>query len=920
MRAEQYARAKALFAEVCDLPEPERDAHLRTATEDVEIIRFVRALADQSETRGARIAQPVRDAIELLGAEQLKPGDVLDAWKLVAPIGQGGMGSLFLVERSDGHFQQRAALKVLKGLPHAQALELLARERQLLASLSHPNIARLLDGGATPSGQPFLVMEYIDGQAIDQYCRAHQLSRAAIVRLFLRALPAVAFAHRQLVVHCDLKPANLLVNTEGRPMLLDFGIARLVDRSAAEHDNLSPAYTPGYASPEQRRREPVTVLSDVYSLGVLLGELLELPVMPGRGLRERELQAIVRRCSAEDPAQRYGSVDALSDDLDRWRQHKPVRALDGGALYVARRTWRRHWPLFATGGLLVLTILLFSGRLLLESERARAAEAQALAQRDRAQSAERNALAERDRALRSEASSRQISDFLVSIFEYSGPDAGTGNVPTATLIDAALKRVEVELKEQPATQAELYAALAGAQHVMGNAAGAQANLDKAIALERTQQRPLVLARLLQQQATQMVADIQPEAALTPADEALALTLGSAPPESEAAAQAWETSGRVHQSAGRRDAALKALSEALRIRQALAADSIETARSLRQLGSSLDEFGESERGVGLLREAQAAFRTLRGESDAEYMTTLQALGSALQRLRRYAEAEAVQRESLAIHRRVHGDSAATFWALNELGRVLASAGRPREALPLYEEAAVMGAQKIGVDSPSMVVLLNNHALACMRAGLDGCAARTFSEAIAIVERLWGGDDTRMPRVHLDQAIFMLRSGRLADARPRLQRALEMARAAGQDGAAQQAEIMLLQAEWAIRADAPAQARRWLEQLTPLRKQLSSDDQAALSRVEALVAAAGDDPQATEAAFEASAKHHRETYGKQDARYWQPQVEFAVWLVRQSDPQRKARGQRLAALCTRQLQKLMAAEAYVFRVLRQVKERD
>lgn len=919
MRAEQYARAKALFAEVCDLPEPERSERLRAATEDAEIIRFVIALADQSETRGARLAQPVRDAIQLISEEALKPGDILDAWKLIAPIGQGGMGSLFLVERNDGHFRQRAALKVLKGLPHTQAMELLARERQLLASLTHPNIARLLDGGATAGGQPYLVMEYIDGQPIDQYCRTHRLSRPAILRMFLRALPAVAFAHRQLVVHCDIKPANLLVNTEGRPMLLDFGIAQLVRTSSAPEEGaglLSPGYTPGYASPEQRRHETVTILSDIYSLGVLLGDILGLKERLARSLRGRELAAIVARCTAHDPAQRYGSVDALADDLDRWLAHKPVRAMVAGPLYVARRALRRHWPLFLVGAAFVATVLLFSGWLLLESERARAAELQAVVQRDRAQSAERSAVAERDRALAAEASSRQISDFLVSVFEYTGPDAGSGNVPTAVLIDAALKRVEVELKEQPGSQAELYAALGRAQRVMGNADGANANLARAVALERTLERPLVLARLLMARAEGLVASIAAEEALPFAEEALRLMLAHAPAGSELVAGAYATLGNVQLATGQREASEQALKQALMLREMLDPDSVQTAESLFDLGRHHREFDRSEQAVAYLKRASERFRALRGEQDHDYLSSLQALGGSLLRLRRFNEAEAVQRESLRIHRAVHQHSQHTFWALSELGRVLDRAGRSREALPLFAEAEAIGRQKIGELTVPLLVLHTHYAVACMRAGEESCAGDHFQRALAISRQLWGEDQSKLPRLHIDRAIWLMRSGRRAEARPLLERAWEIQLAAGSEQSVLLAELKLLRAEWAIRADAPAQAREWLARLEHERALLDADQQAALTLVEALVAAAGTDQAAAETAFKRSVQIHKQTYGRNDARYWQAQVEQALWLSRQTDSQMRGRGLRLAALCQRKLKTLLAAQAPAFVTLKRI----
>jgi serine/threonine protein kinase len=189
------------------------------------------------------------------------------------------MGTVYLAQRSDGHFEQTAAIKVLRGIPSAAALDRLARERQILARLSHPHIARLLDGGATPQGQPFLVMEYIDGEPIDRFCARGKLSVAGVLGLLVTVCDAVTHAHAQLIIHCDLKPSNLLVGASGHVWLVDFGIARLLDLddSRAPQSPVSQGahgFTPRFSSPEQEAGEHVTTASDVFSLGRLMQELL----------------------------------------------------------------------------------------------------------------------------------------------------------------------------------------------------------------------------------------------------------------------------------------------------------------------------------------------------------------------------------------------------------------------------------------------------------------------------------------------------------------------------------------------------------------------------------------------------------------------------------------------------------------------
>src|SRR5690606_32629930 len=220
-----------------------------------------------------RALQPLGELMATLPAGELQAGDRLGAWQLVERLASGGMGTVFVAERVDQLFRQRVAIKLLRGnAGTAAAVQRLATERQILAELQHPNIARLYDGGTTPAGQPYLVMEYIEGLRLDAHCTQRALGLRERLQLFLRVCAAVQAAHLRLVVHCDLKPSNVLVRENGEPVLLDFGIARLLD--VGEGEDADGFCTPAYASPEQLRGARVGVSSDVFSLGVLLTELL----------------------------------------------------------------------------------------------------------------------------------------------------------------------------------------------------------------------------------------------------------------------------------------------------------------------------------------------------------------------------------------------------------------------------------------------------------------------------------------------------------------------------------------------------------------------------------------------------------------------------------------------------------------------
>jgi len=354
-------------------------------------------------------------------------------------------------------------------------LALFTRERQLLASLTHPNIARLLDGGATPQGQPYLVMEYVEGCHIDEHCRRGGLGVREILVLFFTACNAVASAHRQMVIHCDLKPSNLLVDGHGRPVLLDFGIARLAEQVGADGagegpEERTPGFTPRYASPEQRAHARVTTASDVYSPGILLGELLEGASDHGRlpALRRRELAAIVERARREDPAERYPTVDALTADVRSFLDQRPAQALHGQAGYGLRKGLARHRSWLAMAAALALLGGGFTYKVVAESRRAHAAE---------------------QAARQAEASSRQVSEFLVSIFQGSNPGQEIVEIPTSALVTQAEAKIERELASQPTTLFDVSFALARVQTSLGHSDKALAHYQRAIDIERRQNRP-----------------------------------------------------------------------------------------------------------------------------------------------------------------------------------------------------------------------------------------------------------------------------------------------------------------------------------------------------------------------------------------------------------------------------------------------
>jgi tetratricopeptide (TPR) repeat protein len=392
-----WERIQSLFLQAADLP-PEEQAHFLDSACAIEpgLRAEVESLlaTDRKglECLSSAIENEAALLIDTWGAgpsdAQNLSGNRLGPWRAVREIGHGGMGIVYLATRDDDHFHKRVAIKVVRrGMETAEELGRFRHERQILANLDHPYIARLLDGGATSDGRPFLVMDYVEGVPVDVFCREHSLGVRERLELFLRICEAVAHAHRNLVVHRDLKPGNIFVTADGTPRLLDFGVAKLLTgdsaRDAATHTLAGFAFTPEYASPEQVRGGTVTTATDVYSLGAILYELLtgaraqpiqtnspieidcavcktevRKPSLTAPGL-DADLDFIVLKAMRKEPEHRYASVDALAEDIRRHLDKQPVLAREGSLRYRGGKFVRRNRAAF--GGGVVFAAVLIGG-------------------------------------------------------------------------------------------------------------------------------------------------------------------------------------------------------------------------------------------------------------------------------------------------------------------------------------------------------------------------------------------------------------------------------------------------------------------------------------------------------------------------------------------------------------------------------
>ena len=513
MPALDWQKIKDVFALAVEQPLERRTDFLREACGDDEALRAeVESLLAAGDAPDPVIESNNYALPSLIG----EGGDGYEGkdfghYRILREIGRGGMGAVFLAERADGEFEQRVALKVLRrSFAESELARRFRQERQILASLNHPNIARLFDGGVSADGEPFLAMEYVEGVRIDDYADAHQLTTNARLDLFRQVCAAVQYAHQNLIIHRDLKPSNILVTEEGVPKLLDFGIAKLLDPESVEAGAHTVTelgvMTPEYASPEQVRGESVTTASDVYSLGVVLYELLaghrpyrikgrkpdeiaraiceqeperpsaavsrteEPPKADGgsttavtpetvsraRGelperLRRRlagDLDNIVLMAMRKEPARRYASVGQFSEDIRRHMDGLPVIARKDTFKYRSAKFVRRNKVGVAAAALVLLILI---GGIVGVAWQARVAQKQA-----------RVAAQERDRARTEAAKAARINEFLQSIFASANPSwyssgfGQRGEVRVVDVLEQAGRRINTDFKDEPEIRAELH--------------------------------------------------------------------------------------------------------------------------------------------------------------------------------------------------------------------------------------------------------------------------------------------------------------------------------------------------------------------------------------------------------------------------------------------------------------------------------
>lgn len=782
MEAERWQRLSPLLDALLELDEETRARSLALMREeDPQTADDLEALLADEAGNDEFLSEP------LLAAPGPRPGASIGPYRLERLLGEGGMGQVWMACRDDGLYQRRVALKLLRpGLADPNLRLRFTRERQILARLEHANIARLLDAGATQDGQPYLALEYVDGEPITDWCQQRLPPLAQRLALFLQTCDAVSHAHANLIVHRDLKPSNILVTALDDVRLLDFGIAKLLDNPEAMLDNTRTglrAFTLHYAAPEQIRGEPVTTMTDVYSLGVVLYELLTGskpykprrptdaeweeailhadPQRPSQALQRAadtdpprehalrkfarqiagDLDNIVLKALAKQPERRYPSVEALALDIRRFLDGKPVQARPHSVEYRLRKYVHRHrWALST----LLLVLLVLSTALGIVAWQAR-------------------------EALREAARAQAMQDFVVGLFQNAGESPNSGSVDVRRLLDAGIERGDRELARQPEARAELYGVVARLRIGLGDYRSAYDLLRRETLIVATLDDPppgLLLA---------LYADIgHVQRLLLPPGECMqTLQPLEASARREQArlpvqvADFYSEFGRCKRRAGDRAGAATLFERALSIRRDTLDDAAGTIENLADLA---DLRKDSADNAGALRGYRDALSRLQAGPGLRHPLAVELLRNicALERIE--GDMAAAQRDcqrALSLAGDVLGPQhRETIDAGRQWAAMLVDLGRLREAEAAFEHSRTWLSERLGANSEDVALDDNSLAIVDWERGDIPAALASIDRAIAA----WSdsGQPLRLAAVLFNKALILHDSGRDAEALPLAER--------------------------------------------------------------------------------------------------------------------------------------------------------
>jgi tetratricopeptide (TPR) repeat protein/tRNA A-37 threonylcarbamoyl transferase component Bud32 len=729
-------KVEELFFAALSHPRETRSAFVRTVcADDVELEREVSSMLQAHEEAHFFLETPAFEINAHLWAEQeaiLRPGELIGSYAVISLIAKGGMGEVYLAD--DVELKRKVAVKLIRRYIGAALPQHLRREARILATLNHPGIARLYGAAVSSEGVPYFVMEYVEGERLDRYCEQRQLPLAGKLVLFRKVCAAVSYAHQHLVIHRDLKPANIRVTIEGEPKLLDFGIAKVLDEQTGEAGELTTSLegvmTPRYASPEQLEGRPITTVSDIYSLGVVLCELLtgirptdlktpsasaekqesraqlpEIRKLPG------ELQKIVRMAIRTEPARRYGSVGQLSEDIRRYMEKLPVHAQKDTVGYRAQKFIQRHRVGAFVAITFVLTLVIGIVATMREATLAKE---------------------QRDNARVAQTTAERLNQFLQGLLASADPDGMGRDVKVVQVLDAAAAGLDKELAAEPKVLAEAH---------------------------------LTMARAYLQLRIPNRAESHARAALT-IDERIF--------------------GRDNPATGR---AMAFLGEALKVfhrpmdaesflRSALVIErkqspkgSSELAATLLNLGAVLTTNGRLKDAKPLIEESLSLSRKIKGPASVQVADALNSLGNVERESGDAIGAEKAYRQALSIHRQLKPMRVTFLNPLDNLCVLLFRQGKLDEVEELLREGQTYCKENIGEDNPTYGFILGRLGLIDFVKGRYADAIPRLQRCLETLRNVYPRTDTDMVLTKAALGVALVRSNQPERAEPYLREALD-----------------------------------------------------------------------------------------------------------------------------------------------------
>ncbi|MGH8172032.1 MAG: protein kinase domain-containing protein [Rhodanobacteraceae bacterium] len=756
---------RELFESALALTPGQRGAFLDARCPDPAQRAAVERLLAADEAEDAHlIDRPFENLLGGVGdaeAESSAPpaGSAVGPFTLLEKLGEGGSSIVFRAERVQEGVAQRVALKLLRrGLYSQDEQRRFRLERTALAQLRHPGIARLIEGGVTDTGVPYIALELIDGEPITDHARNRQLGLRARVALFVSVCRAVEAAHRALIVHRDLKPSNVLVTTDGDVKLLDFGIAKLLDANGEGTHTQHQAMTPAYAAPEQFNLGQITTATDVYALGVLLGELMTgmrrehgdtrtpsssisehtdpaaLPAPPNVTRRQLrgDLDNIVLKATEAEPERRYASAGAFADDIERYLAGQPVAAHPPSQWYRTRKFVARHRGGVVTTAAFLLAIFAALGIALWQANVARQQAHIAQEQAQRAQA---------------------VRDLLVDLFDAEIPSRPDDEMPgTAELLERGAQRANTELSAVPAVQSDLLTALGRVYDHLALPEKGQPLLDNAIAAARRVDPPdpaLLGAALSERGELELSSDrFAPAIALF--DEAIPLQR-KAEPDGLALAITFDRRALAQSQTGKHAQAIVDYETALAIRRArLPADDGAIFESYNALGNALTRAGDPARAAEYLRKAVDGAQAKFGERHVKTAHYLKNYATTQGMLRNYTEAAALTERAVAIERTLYPKgSPDVVNGLNNLGNMNLTLGRLHAARDALEEGRSINREAGENESLGQTFVLGNLARVNEILGERAVAIALLREAEGTATKVVGAEHPRTVSLHLQR---------------------------------------------------------------------------------------------------------------------------------------------------------------------------